>query len=219
VRSQTQPRLSGDLGVDRLRGRLHAVAFVASVPAAVLLLRRATTPRATWGAAIYAITLVGLYAVSVTYHVPRWNASARAALRRADRSMIYVFIAGVSTPICLLIIRGTLGAVIAIVTWLVAITGVVLTNGYLDRTRALCGALYIVQGWLIVAALPLLIARLDSWELAMLFGGGLLYTAGAGVLARRRPDPVPGVFGYHEVWHTMVVVASGLHYALLWRAL
>jgi hemolysin III len=212
-------RLSGDAGADRLRGRLHLLALVAAPPAGLALVAHASSPRAAWSAAIYAITLVGLYGVSVAYHVPRWGAPARAALRRADRSMIYAFIAGSYTPFCLVVIRGALGTAIAGVAWGVAAAGVLLTMTRLERARVLCGLLYIAQGWLAVVALPAIVSRLDPPQLVLLSTGGLVFTLGAAVLAGRRPDPVPGWFGYHEVWHAMVVLGSVLHFALLWQVL
>ena len=212
-------RLSGDAGADRLRGRLHLLALVAAPPAGLALVAHASSSRAAWGAAVYAITLVGLYGVSVAYHVPRWRASTRAALRLADRSMIYVFIAGSYTPFCLVVIGGVMGAVIAGLAWVVAAAGVLLTMTRLERARVLCGLLYIAQGWLAVVALPAIVSRLDPPQLVLMVTGGLVFTLGAAVLAGRRPDPVPGWFGYHEVWHAMVVLGTVLHFALLWQVL
>jgi hemolysin III len=212
-------RLSGEAGVDRLRGRLHLLALIAAPPAALALVVHASSARARWSAVVYAITLVGLYAVSVAYHVPRWRASTRAALRLADRSMIYAFIAGCYTPLCVVVIGGDLGAVIAALAWLLAGAGVFLTMTRLGRARVLCGLLYIAQGWLVMAVLPVIASRLDPEQLVLLFGGGGVFTLGAAVLAGRRPDPLPGWFGYHEVWHAMVVVGTAFHFALLWQLL
>jgi hemolysin III len=168
---------------------------------------------------VYAITLVGLYGTSVAYHVPRWPAATRAALRLADRSMIYIFIAGSYTPFCLAVVGGILGPAIAALAWAVAAAGVGLTMTRLERARELCGLLYIAQGWLAVVALPVIVGRLDSAQLLLLVTGGLVYTLGGAVLAARWPDPVPGWFGYHEVWHAMVVLGTVLHFALLWQVL
>jgi hemolysin III len=212
-------RLSGDASTDRLRGWLHLVALVTAPPAGLALVAHAASTGATWSAAVYAVTLVGLYAVSVAYHVPNWRPATRAAFRLADRSTIYAFIAGCYTPFCFVVIGGPLGSVIAALAWAVACAGVLLTMTRLERARVLCGLLYIAQGWLAVAALPVIVSRLAPAQLVLLLAGGLLFTLGAAVLAGRRPDPLPGWFGYHEVWHAMVVLGTVLHFALLWQLL
>jgi hemolysin III len=102
------------------------------------------------------------------------------------------------------------------VAWVGAAVGVTIKMVSLERTRVLAGTLYIVLGWLAIAMLPAVLRRLDARELSLLFVQGALYTLGALVLVVRRPDPYPAVFGYHEVWHTMVVVATACYYVVLW---
>jgi hemolysin III len=130
--------------------------------------------------------------------------------------VIYLFIAGAFTPICLLVApRSEQGALLA-VAWVGAGIGVTIKLVSLERTRVLAGVLYIVLGWLAIAMLPSVLRGLDVTELTLWFVQGSLYTVGALVLAIRRPDPYPHVFGYHEVWHAMVVVATACYYVVLW---
>jgi hemolysin III len=201
----------------RLRGRLHQIALYLAIPAGLALLIRAEPGRARVAAAIYAVTLLLLYAISSTYHVHEWNPTVRMRWRRADRATIYVFIAGSYTPVCLLVLHGPMRIGVLIGVWLGAFLGVAAqVSRRLSRYR-MTHALYIVLGWLVIVGAPQLVHGLSGAQLALLAGGGLLYTVGSVVLATKRPDPVPTVFGYHEVWHTMVVAACVCHYVLIWQ--
>ncbi len=144
------------------------------------------------------------------------SAGARYWMRRVDHAVIYVFIAGAFTPMCLLVAPGTNGKVLVAVAWIGAGLGVTIKLVDLERTRVLGGTLYILLGWLAMVILPAMLHRLDAAQLSLLFIQGTLYTLGALVLVVRRPDPYPDVFGYHEVWHTMVVVATACYYLVLW---
>ena len=201
------------------RGRLHQVAAFAALPAAVALVRHAGSAGGRIGAVIYGLTLIGLFGVSSSYHVRNWSPEARQRMRKLDHSMIYVFIAGTYTPMCLAVITGALAPTLFVAVWAGALVGVLLQfhpNLSLPRTGSL---LYIGLGWLALIGLPQLVQGLGGPELALLVAGGVVYTLGAIVLGTHWPDPVTHVFGYHEVWHLMVVIACCLHYALLWRVL
>ncbi|MGH3926053.1 MAG: PAQR family membrane homeostasis protein TrhA [Pseudonocardiaceae bacterium] len=199
----------------RLRGRLHQLAFFVSIPAGIALvaLARATTARV--GAAVFAATLTGLYGVSAAYHRGQWSAGARRLMKHLDHSMIFVFIAGTYTPVSLLALRPAWGITLLALAWSGAAVGVLITVLRLERWGAVGFVMYLVLGWLAIVATPQLLHSLSRPELALLVIGGLLYTVGAVVLARRRPDPRPAVFGYHEVWHTFVVGANACHFALV----
>jgi hemolysin III len=129
--------------------------------------------------------------------------------------MIFVFIAGSYTPITLLALRPAWGITLLALAWTGAAAGVIVTVLCLERWRGVGFAMYLALGWLAVIAAPELAKSLSRPELALLVAGGLLYTVGAVILARKRPDPRPAVFGYHEVWHTFVVGASACHFALV----
>jgi hemolysin III len=198
-----------------LRGRLHQVAFFVSIPAGIVLVgvARATTARVA--AVIFAATLTGLYGVSAAYHRGQWSVGARRLMKHLDHSMIFVFIAGSYTPVTLLALRPAWGITFLVLAWSGAAVGVLVTVLRLERWHALGFAMYLVLGWLAIVATPQLVQSLSSPELALLVGGGVLYTVGAVVLARKRPDPHPAVFGYHEVWHAFVVGANACHFALV----
>jgi hemolysin III len=198
----------------RLRGRLHQVVFFLSIPAGAALVAAARSPSARTGAVIYAVSLSALFGTSAGYHRLARTLRARLWMRRLDHSMIFVLIAGTYTPVCLLVLDGAVRTVTLALVWTAALLGVGLK--LLRHEAVLVGnSLYLVMGWAVVLILPQLARGLGAVPLALLTAGGLLYTVGAVVLSRHRPDPLPTVFGYHEIWHTLVVVASACHYAMI----
>jgi hemolysin III len=198
-----------------LRGRLHQVAFFVSIPAGIALVALARATAARVGAVVFAATLTGLYGVSAAYHRGQWSVSAQRLMKHLDHSMIFVFIAGTYTPVSLLALRPAWGIALLALAWSGAAIGVLITVLRLERWGAVGFVMYLVLGWLAIVATPQLLHSLSRPELALLVIGGVLYTVGAVVLARQRPDPRPAVFGYHEVWHTFVVGASACHFALV----
>jgi hemolysin III len=168
------------------------------------------------GVGLYSVTLVALYAASATYHLGSWSAPVRRRLRQLDYAMIPVYIAGCITPYCLLGVPGTLSSVVLGFAWFGAAAAVFGTAFCFEATRRLIASGYLALGWLPAVTLPEAINRLGAAELCLLVSAGLLYTAGAAVLATKWPDPDPEMFGYHEVWHTMVVIASGCYFVLVW---
>lgn len=197
-----------------LRGRIHLAGLIAAVPAGIALVLSAN-PDARVGAAVYACTLVALFGASTAYHRLGRSPRSMRVLRRLDHSSIYLLIAGSYTPLCLMALRGWFGGLLLAAVWITAVVGVVLKLGWFDRTNRIGGVLYIVMGWAAVAAMPSFASALSTTSMALLIAGGVIYTAGAVVLAKRFPNPFPRVFGYHEVWHAMVVVAAVLHYAAI----
>jgi hemolysin III len=199
----------------RFRGSLHQLAFLLSIPAGTALVALARAGEARVGAAIFAVTMTGLYGTSAAYHRGRWTERGRLVMRRLDHSMIFVFIAGSYTPVTMLALRPTWGITFLALAWSGAVVGVLVTVLRLERWHGVGFAMYIVLGWLAVVVTPQLAHALTGVELGLLLSGGLLYTVGAVVLARKRPDPRPATFGYHEIWHTFVVGASSCHFALV----
>jgi hemolysin III len=199
----------------RLRGRIHQVAFFVSIPAGVALVALAGGARERLAAAIFSLSLSGVFAASAAYHVGTWGQTAHFRMRRLDHSMIFVLIAGSYTPFCLLVLNGAWSTAILSIAWGGAAFGVTVKVLGLDGRRWVSGVLYITLGWVMVVALPTLVREVSPVTTALIVGGGSLYTAGAIVLMRHRPDPVPGTYGYHEVWHTMGVAASACHYAAI----
>ena len=166
-------------------------------------------------AGVFAATLTALFGVSAIYHLGHWSVGAHRLLKHLDHSMIFVFIAGTYTPVTLLALRPPWGITLLLLAWTGAAIGVLITALRLDRWHRLGFALYLTLGWLGAIAAPQLAHQLSRVELALLVTGGVLYTVGAVVLARKRPDPHPLIFGYHEVWHAFVVGASACHFALI----
>jgi hemolysin III len=136
-------------------------------------------------------------------------------MKRLDHSMIFVLIAGTYTPIALLVVEGGWSTALLAVVWGGAALGIALKLLRIDDLHAVGGTLYIVLGWLAIAAIPAMVRGLHPVALAFIVAGGLLYTTGAIVLARHRPDPNPRVFGYHEVWHAFTIAAGACHYVAM----
>ena len=198
-----------------LRGRLHQLAFFVSVPAGITLVALAGGVAARVGATIFAATLTGLFGVSMAYHRGRWSDRARLIMKHLDHSMIFVLIAGSYTPIAILALRPTWGIAMVSIAWTGAVIGVFLTVTRLDRLHRTGMVLYLVLGWLPIVAARELARGLTIPELALLVSGGVVYTAGAIMLATNWPRLRPATFGYHEVWHAMVVGGGACHYALI----
>ena len=191
-----------------LRGVSHAIAFLAAIAAAVIVIVIAPPGRATVAAAIYGPALIGLFGSSALYH--RWPGPARfrPVLRRIDHSTIFVFIAASYTPIALLVLDGPLQWVILAVAWTGAAAGVAFSLGWINARRGLTAGSYLALGWVAVIAVPQLLSRMEPVPLVLLAAGAVLYSIGAVVYARRWPDPWPRTFGFHEVFHVLVIAAA-----------
>jgi hemolysin III len=206
---------STGLGRPLLRGWFHLVAFVLSLPAGALLLGASATTTARVGAAVFATAVAILFGVSAGYHRGRWSPSARLRMKRLDHATIFVMIAGSYTPFCLLVLEGAAAGVLLAAVWAGATVGVVMATAGLAEKRILGLASYLALGWVALAALPQLVDHLGGEGFILLVAGGAAYTVGAIGLGLRWPDPFPGVFGYHEVWHAMVVGAVVCHYLVI----
>lgn len=201
--------------IPRLRGVLHAYAFFFAVAAAVTLLVFVDGSRAHVAAAIYGLGLCGLFGVSGTYHRWRGNPAFKSVLRRVDHAMIFVFIAASYTPVALLVLKSPLSWIVLTSAWAGALAGVVFSLGWIEAPRSWTAAAYIALGWVIVLAGPQLIDTIGIVAALLFLAGGLLYSAGALIYARQRPNPWPQVFGFHEVFHTLVVGAALIHFVAM----
>ena len=199
----------------RLRGVLHQYAFFVSLFCGVALILAASAGRARLAATIYAAAVSALLGTSALYHRVSWRPAARRWMRRLDHSMIFVLIAGTYTPVALLALKGTLASAILIALWIGAIGGVVFKLVWIDAPKWLFAAVYVALGLVTAAVFGELPAAIGWLGVAGLATGGLLYVIGAVIYASGRPNPVPNVFGYHEVFHTFVLAAAGLHYAVI----
>jgi hemolysin III len=199
----------------RLRGVSHQYAFFVSLAAGASLVAAASSGRARLAAGIYALALSALLGTSALYHRVEWRPAARRWMRRLDHSMIFVFIAGSYTPVALLALHGALADVILAVLWTGAIGGVIFKLAWIDAPKWLMAATCVVLGLVCAAVFDELPATIGWLGVAGLATGGALYIAGAVIYASERPNPWPKVFGYHEVFHALVIAAASLHYAVI----
>ena len=197
----------------RLRGVLHQWAFFVSVVLGALLVTFAPGGQARTATLIYAVAVCGLFGVSALYHRVTWRPRARRWMRRLDHSMIFILIAGTYTPFGMLVLEGNLAVIVLAIVWGGALAGVLLKLVWIDAPKWLVALAYVALGWVAVIAMPELGSRLGVWALVLLIGGGTAYTAGAVIYAWQRPDPAPKVFGYHEIFHALVIVAAAAHFA------
>ena len=199
----------------RLRGVSHQYAFFVSLGCGVALILAASEGRARLAASIYAAAVSALLGTSALYHRITWRPNARRWMRRLDHSMIFVLIAGTYTPVALLALKGSLASAILIVLWAGALAGVVFKLLWIDAPKWLLAAIYVALGLVSAAVFGELPAAIGWLGVAGLASGGLLYVVGAIVYASGRPNPWPKVFGYHEVFHALVLAAAALQYAVI----
>jgi hemolysin III len=203
----------------RLRGWLHLGCAPVALAAGLVLVAWSPTATTRVGSAIYVACSVLLFTVSAVYHRGRWSSGVRDTLRRLDHANIFLLIAGTYTPFSLLLLRGADRVVMLVVIWAGALLGVVFRVLWVDAPRWLCVPIYTALGCAAVFALPQFAAgserlgvRLGVAVLALTAGGGLLYILGGAVYGFRRPDPWPRYFGFHEVFHSLTVLAFAFHY-------
>jgi hemolysin III len=202
----------------RLRGVWHQWAFYAALAAGLALVLSAVHRggEAVVACVVYALSVAGLLGTSAAYHRVVWRtAAARARMRRLDHAMIFVLIGGTYTPVALLALDAPLGTIVLLTVWIGGAIGIAINLVWITAPRWLIAAIYVVLGWVAVLATNQLYHRTGAWSLGLFVLGGLLYTGGAVCYALRRPNPVPGVFGYHEVFHACVVLALAAHFAAI----
>jgi hemolysin III len=201
-----------DLRRPLLRGYSHLVAAVGAAIGLVALVLLADSPRAYVGGVVFASSLLSLYVVSGLYHSIGWGPRVRSLFKRLDHAMIFVLIAGTYTPFCLFAGSPAWGISLLAVVWSLAGAGVTLKIAWPNSPRWLSVALYLAVGWLGVVAATKLADWYAILPLLVVALGGVLYSIGGVVYGLRRPDPFPRVFGYHEVFHVLVIAASALHF-------
>jgi len=199
----------------RWRGVLHQYAFFVALGAGAMLVIAADGTRERIAALVYAIGLAGLLGTSALYHRVTWRRpSARMWMRRLDHSMIFVLIAATVTPIALLTLDDPTRTVLLAVAWGGTAAGVALNLLWPRAPKWLSAVVYLLVGWSGAVAIPEL-AGYAVGALVLVAIGGVLYTAGAIIYATERPNPSPRVFGYHEIFHALVVGAAALHFAAI----
>jgi hemolysin III len=205
-------RFVADEVIPRLRGLLHAHAAWVAVAASIVLIALAPTADARIAALVYGAGLVALFSASALYH--RWWGDPRYKpwLRRLDHSTIFVFIAASYTPVGLLVLDGTMKTVVLVSVWAGAAAGVAMSLAWINAPRSLQAACYVALGWVAVVALPQLAERVGVAPFVLLAVGGALYSVGAAVYALQRPNLWPRTFGFHEVFHALVIAAALVHF-------
>ncbi|HEY2042120.1 MAG TPA: hemolysin III family protein [Jatrophihabitans sp.] len=205
----------------RMRGWLHAYAAVVSIGTGATLIVVAAALRgahAGWSTAVYAATVTALFSTSALYHRLRWGPRGHGLMKRLDHSMIFVFIAGTYTPFAALTLPKASSIAVLVVVWTGAIFGVGLQTAWPDAPRLVSVPLYIALGWVAVFVLPQLLHEYGVATLVLIAAGGLIYTLGALAYAFKKPNPYPGTFGFHEVFHLCTLVAAICHYVAIWLA-
>jgi hemolysin III len=197
----------------RLRGLFHALGFVAAVPLGIVLIVEAETARGRLAAAVFASSVVTMFGASALYHSPDWTPGPRRWLRRVDHAGIYVLIAGTYTPFALLVLDGYWRFLLLAIVWTGALAAIVFKFGWVDAPTWISAVIGVALGWIGVIMFPQLLDEIGLVGSALVLVGGLLYTVGAVVYATRRPDPYPSVFGFHEVFHVLVIAAVACQYA------
>ncbi len=196
----------------RLRGVWHQYAFVVSIASGLLLVATAPDGVERLAAAIFAAAVAAMFGISALYHRLNWGPRARRWMRRLDHTAIYLLIAGTYTPFALLALEGAWRWSVVTVVWGGVLAAVVLKLAWVDAPKWLAAVIAVTLGWVGIVAIPELYDATGPAGLAFLAAGGVLYTAGAVIYALQRPDPVPEVFGYHEVFHALVIGAAACQY-------
>ncbi|MGZ4373121.1 MAG: PAQR family membrane homeostasis protein TrhA [Gaiellaceae bacterium] len=199
----------------RLRGVLHEAAFFVALVVGVLLVVYADGTRASVAAAVFAGSVVAMLGASALYHRVTWSIRARPWMRRLDHAGIYLLIAGTYTPVGLLTLRGMMREVVLAVVWIGAAAAILMKFVWVRAPKWLSAVTGVALGWAGVAAMPQVARHAGVTAVVLLGIGGLAYTVGAVVYARRRPDPVPAVFGYHELFHALTLVAVTCQYVAI----
>jgi len=196
----------------RLRGVSHAIAFVAVLPLGVILGLHASSSLGRGAVIAFAAAVAMMFGASGLYHRGNWSHTPRRWLRTLDHAGIYVLIAGTYTPFGLLVLGGTWRVVVLVVIWAGAALAIALNVVWTGSPKWLSATLALALGWMGIVVLPQFVDLMGAGGLSLVLAGGLAYTVGAIVFATRRPDPFPVTFGFHEVFHVLVIAAVACHY-------
>jgi hemolysin III len=196
----------------RFRGVLHQYSFFVAVLLGALLVIGAQDGVERLSALVFAASVAAMLGVSALYHRVVWPPGPRRWMRRLDHAAIFLLIAGTYTPFGLVALDGAWRIVVLAIVWSGALAAIVLKVAWIDAPRWVAALVAVCLGWVGVVALPEIHGAIGFSPLVLVAIGGLLYTAGGVIYALRRPDPLPSVFGYHELFHALVVAAAGFQY-------
>ncbi|MGW5556597.1 PAQR family membrane homeostasis protein TrhA [Micromonospora sp. NPDC003944] len=211
-----------DIGKPRMRGWLHTYAFFVALVCGIVLCSIAAT-RPGWAplvsCLIYSLTVCGLFGTSALYHRRVWSERGYQVMRRMDHSMIFVFIAGTYTPLCVMLLAPRPATVMLALVWGGALAGVAVKVVWPHAPRWVSAPLYLALGWVAVAMLPEILHGGGVAALVLLIIGGAIYSIGAVFYALRRPNPWPTIFGHHEFFHACTLLAALCHHIAIYFAL
>jgi hemolysin III len=199
----------------KLRGWLHAGAAPLALVGGIVLVSLAPTPLGRLGGAVFLAASVLLFGTSGIYHRGTWQHPWNSILRRLDHANIYIFIAATYTPLALLLVTGASRALLLGITWAAALGGMIFRMCWLTAPRWLYTSLYLLMGWAVVGWLGAFLAAGGPAVLGFILGGGVCYTIGAVVYGRRRPNPWPAWFGFHEIFHACTIAGFACHYVAI----
>lgn len=200
-----------------IRGYIHQIAFFIALGACALLLAKSNHADAFIANIIYSITLCGMYGISALYHRPIWSRGHYLLIRSFDHGAIFTLIAGTATPICFLGLKSQSGLHFLIFLWGIAIIGVTSAIFWTRGPKWSRACLYLLMGWLAIVYFSEIKAAIGTANMQLLLLGGILYTLGALIYAFKWPNPFPKIFGYHEIFHLLVVIASTFHFIVIYR--
>lgn len=199
----------------RLRGWLHLGMTPVVMIGGILLIVFSPTLATKIGSAVWLAGSLLLFGTSATYHIGGWRPSVKAALRKADHANIFVFIAATYTPIALALLDRPSATALLVLIWSVAVAGVLIQAFWPQAPRWVNVACYLLMGWAGMGWLPAFWASGGPAVVILIMLGGLVYTVGAVIYGRKRPDPFPAWFGFHEIFHSCTIAAAGLHFAAI----
>ncbi len=200
-----------------LRGHFHQAAFFIALIMCFFLIRKNLGESSLLPVLVYSVSLCTLFGISTLYHRINWNQRARVWMRRLDHSAIFFLIAGTVTPVCYLGLSTEHSSTILWAVWIAAGAGILQSLFWVSAPKWISSILYVTVGWLAAPYLPELNASLGTMNLLFILGGGIVYTLGAVVYAIKKPNPWPRYFGYHEIFHILVVIAAAIQFMAVYR--
>ena len=190
----------------KLRGYFHQESFAKSSSSKTLL-----------AALIYSFGLLSMLGVSALYHRVHWELKARTLMKRLDHSAIFIQIAGTFTPICLLALNDDQGSLLLTIIWGAAISGILKSIFWVKSPKFISALFYVIMGWLALPYVSELKAALGENQIYLIISGGIVFTVGSIFYATKKPNIIPGVFGYHELFHLFTIVGAGLHFIVIYQ--
>ena len=203
-----------------MNGLTHFIGIILSIVGMILLINLSLQPYKPlhlFSFSVFGISMILLYTTSTLYHWLKLSEAGVKKLRKADHIMIFIYIAATYTPVCIVALRGSFGWGMFAAIWLVALGGILIKIFWMTAPRWLSTAIYLLMGWLAVVIIYPLINFLQLEALLWLLTGGLFYTIGAVIYALKKPDPYPGLFGFHEIFHLFVLSGSLSHFWLMYN--